>query len=214
MQRKNGKRMVKSYQKQYEEYGYSPKSLGWIKGKQNIRFEALSTYVNSNSKLLDFGCGFGDLLKYLSNKSINVDYYGCDVVDEFINEARLQNPTGNYFKVRLNEDLKDNYDYILCSGTFNFLYSKEIINHQEQVFSTINNLYKCCNKMLSIDFQTEFVDFSGANSYHQDISDLIKFVAQNISRRFLINHSYLPFEYCIHIFKENEILKPENAYKF
>jgi len=28
----------------YEKYGYSIKSLGWIKGKQNIRFEALTRF--------------------------------------------------------------------------------------------------------------------------------------------------------------------------
>ena len=55
MKKNIGLKMVEVYQKQYEEYGYSPKSLGWIKGKQDIRFQALSTYVNSKTKLLDFG---------------------------------------------------------------------------------------------------------------------------------------------------------------
>ena len=94
-----------------------------------------------------------------------------------------------------------------------FLYLNERKKTSRTCFSTIENLYGSCNKVLSIDFQTQFVDFFGKNAYHQNLSSLINFVGTKISRRFLINHSYLPFEYCIHIFKENKILKPENAYE-
>ena len=69
------------------------------------------------------------------------------------------------------------------------------------------------NINLVIDFQTEFVDFKTHDSYHQKIDDIVDFIYKNLSRRFSIDHSYLPYEYNINIMKEVEILKQLNVYK-
>ena len=38
------------YTQRYNEFGYSPKTLGWIKGKQNIRFNSLTSEYNFENK--------------------------------------------------------------------------------------------------------------------------------------------------------------------
>ena len=44
-------------------------------------------------------------------------------------------------------------------------------------------------------------------------ADLINFISKNLTRRFKIDHSYMPYEFCVKIFKEQEILRPENVFK-
>ena len=42
--------VIERYVKRYKEFGYSPKSLGWDKGKQDIRFDILTSFYNFNNK--------------------------------------------------------------------------------------------------------------------------------------------------------------------
>ena len=68
------------YAVRYQQYGYSPKTLGWLKGKQDIRFEILTSQYNfANKSVLDLGCGFGDLNITLSKKNIPYTYLGIDL---------------------------------------------------------------------------------------------------------------------------------------
>jgi len=213
MNEKIGAKMQEVYHEQYKTHGYSPKTLGCPKGRQHIRFKALSRFVQKGARVLDFGCGFGDLLGYLNNQKIKVDYHGCDVVDDFLDLAQKKNPDGKYFKVGIGEDLNEQFDCILSSGVFNFLYIDDKARHQEEVFSTLERMFKACNGVLSIDFQSPFVDFIAPDAYHQSINELIGFVVENFGRRFQIDHSYMPYEYCIHIFKDDEVLKPNNVFR-
>ena len=41
---------IERYNKRYVEFGYSPKTLGWLKGKQDIRFDILTSLYNFENK--------------------------------------------------------------------------------------------------------------------------------------------------------------------
>jgi len=207
-----GSKMIDIYKNQFKEYGYNPASLGCGKGRQDLRFKALTRNI-TNGRLLDFGCGFGDLSSYLEESKIDVEYHGCDVMQEFLSIAKKNTPNKNFFLTQIGEPLKDNYDFIVASGVFNFLYSRDKEEHISFVYETIESLFKCCNNSLSIDFLSSIVDFTGPDAYHQDIAELIDFISLKVSRRIQIDHSYMPYEFCIHIFKEQEVLRPDNVFK-
>lgn len=85
----NRNKYVELYSKRYKEYGYNPKTLGWFKGKQDIRFDVLTSQVDLTGKnILDIGCGFGDLNICLMNKFGHYSYSGIDVVPVLIEEAK------------------------------------------------------------------------------------------------------------------------------
>ena len=75
--------IVTHYQKLYKKYGLNPASLGWLKGKQEIRFKILTEIGNlENSSILDIGCGFGDLVAYLESEKIKAEYMGIHVMGD------------------------------------------------------------------------------------------------------------------------------------
>lgn len=209
---KVGKKMVAIYLKQLKKNGYSPRSLGWVKGKQDIRFRQLTRFIEKNSKILDYGCGFGDLMAFLQDNDVPVDYHGCDVIPEFLEIAKEKNPKGNFFQIKMLETIDEKYDNIICSGTFNFLYEKEKDIHRKHIFKIINNLFRCSTNSLSIDFQSPYVDFMLENAYHQEIDEIINYSVKYLSKRFFVDHSYMPYEYTIHIFKDDKIKKPKNIF--
>ena len=104
-----GSKMIDIYKNQFKEYGHSPASLGCPKGRQDLRFKALTRNI-SNGRLLDFGCGFGDLSFYLEESKIDVEYYGCDVMQEFLSIAKKNRPNKNFFLTQIGEPLKEDYD--------------------------------------------------------------------------------------------------------
>ena len=60
--------------------------LGWeSKEAQYMRFEIFTSNVDiKNKKILDVGCGLGNLLEYLIDKGINIEYTGVDILEDII----------------------------------------------------------------------------------------------------------------------------------
>ena len=86
------KEMIKAYQKSFKEFGASPSSLLIPKGRQELRFNSFLPYINKNSTLLDFGCGFSDLAKFLVKRKLNIKYHGCDLIEEFLEISKKKYP--------------------------------------------------------------------------------------------------------------------------
>jgi len=58
--------VVDRYSSRFQKYGYSPKTLGWDKGKQDLRYQMLFREFSLEGKsILDIGCGFGDANKVI-----------------------------------------------------------------------------------------------------------------------------------------------------
>ena len=143
------KSMIKTYKNAFQNHGNTPETLGWTKGRQHIRFSALCEHLKDNSSLLDYGCGFGDLYKYLMEKKININYKGCDIINEFVEVSSKTVGKDSIFKIELQSEIKEKFDHIICSGVFNFLYTKNKEKHQKIVFERIKHLYDSCNKFFS-----------------------------------------------------------------
>jgi len=105
---------IKRYSDRFKKFGYSPKSLGWDKGKQEVRFQVLTSQYDFTSKtVLDIGCGFGDLSKFLSiNYKDNYQYFGIDLVPDLINQAKslyknnkINFILGDFLSLEINEEI-------------------------------------------------------------------------------------------------------------
>ena len=60
---------------------------------------------------------------------------------------------------------------------------------------------------------TDNVDFVQPGSYHQNPLHFYEFVVSNLTRRLAIDCSYLPYEFCAVLYKDQNILKPINVYR-
>lgn len=109
-----------NYAKGLPEYGI----LGWESEEaQRLRFDMLLSHVELEGKsLLDVGCGTGNLLEYLNDKSIGVSYTGVDILEEMVERAKGKKLTGEFYHADIfkNNFFEDNtFDVIYSSGIFN-----------------------------------------------------------------------------------------------
>ena len=79
-------------------------------------FDIISEWINPNSRILDLGCGDGDLLKLL-NKKRNITGYGIDSSIEKTIKS-LDNRV-NIINADLNDDLdyfkSKSFDYVILA---------------------------------------------------------------------------------------------------
>jgi len=213
MQKINYENINSFYSERYKEYGYSPKSLGWDKGKQNVRFDILTSQYDFQGKsLLDIGCGFGDLSMYLDRKYTSYKYFGIDLLKDFIREARERN--SQYYKRFENADILDftprqNYDFAVASGTFNL--SLQDIDNYEYLNLVFEKTFAICNDGFAFDFLSDKVDYQLNDSFHYAPEKVLE-LAYKYSRNIVLRNDYMPFEFAIFLFKDDSFKKEDTLF--
>jgi SAM-dependent methyltransferase len=191
---------IDCYTKRYRQFAYDPRSLGWGKGgRQKIRFSALMGVCSARSgRVLDVGCGFGDLYGYLQEIGWNGKYIGVDIVPVLLDEARRQYPT---IEVRncdiLHDPLEERFDYVIASGIFNRKLRGEA--HDRYVEAMLARMFQLAEIAVAVDFMSTWVDFQQESAFHADPSQMLT-LGMRHSRRAVLRHDYLPFEFCLYLY--------------
>lgn len=128
----NVARQQRIYERLHERHKTHHKSLHWSAPEsQSIRFEQFLKTANlDGAKILDIGCGLGDLYGFLRARSIAVDYTGYDVVSGFVKTARKRFAQAKFEERNiLARPPEERFDYVFASGLFAFgsrLFFKEM----------------------------------------------------------------------------------------
>lgn len=195
----------KAYQELYNEFGVDPRSLGWDKGKQFLRFENLTQdWELSGSRILDVGSGFGDFIKFLENVGIKeYQYCGIDIVEDFVLEAKkIHKEKQAEFLHCSIFDLNDEerYDYALASGTFN--HRMENVDPYEYLEKVIAKMYAVSSVGFAIDLLSDKVDYRYDHNYNYDPARVLD-ILYGFSRRVVMRNDRFPFEFSVHCFKDD-----------
>lgn len=123
------------------EYGI----LGWESEEaQQLRFDVLLDNVELEGKrLLDVGCGTGNLLEYINSKGTHVKYTGVDIMDEMVMKAKSKQLDGDF---RYKDIFKENvfkpasFDVVYTSGIFNLNLgnNKEFLSNALELFFSLS----------------------------------------------------------------------------
>ncbi len=86
-----------------------------------------SALSGQNAKLLDIGCGPGNISKYLLSKRPDFDIFGIDIAANMIALARVNNPTARFevMDIRDIHKLDAKFDGIVCGFCLPYLSSAE-----------------------------------------------------------------------------------------
>lgn len=196
--------IINEYSNAYSKYGYSTNSVLWgIPEKQIIRFDALTRFLDlSNSTILDIGCGFGDLSKYLRHRFQNVKYIGIDINIDLINQAKeLYEDEDTKFIIGDYGDLPDiECDFALVSGTFNVEYKES--DRYKLVDSYIKKAMENSRKGISFNFLSNRVNFFEEGLSYYDPTIILD-MGYKYSRNLILTNNYLPFDFTITVFKDD-----------
>ena len=194
-------KLIERYNKRLKEYGYDPRTLGWLKGRQPIRFKILSEIGDlSGCSILDVGCGFGDLYGFLTKKGLPIEYTGVDINPNLIKIARNIYPHAQFEVKDFQESGMGEFDWVFSSGVFNF----RLPDNESFIHTMLEKMFEMCKKGIAADFLSSYVEFRNEDAYYAYPEDVFRF-CKTLSRRVTLRHDYMPFEFCTYIYKDDGI---------
>jgi cyclopropane fatty-acyl-phospholipid synthase-like methyltransferase len=171
------------------------RSVHWeTKRNQFLRWSILCDIANlSNSNILDFGCGYGDLYDYLNEEFQHVEYIGLDINKQSISIAQQKHPKLNFINTQIQET-QLSVDWILASGAFGFALN----GYKELYIQTIENLFWRSKK--GISFNLLHSEEKRFDEYAVFSMTEILSIAQNLTPKFNLRSDYLPNDVTLHLY--------------
>lgn len=211
MQDRDRVELCERYRKRWRKYGYDSRTLGWNKDCQWVRFRAAFEGITQDDcgSVLDIGCGFADLLGYLRSNGWKGRYVGLDLVDELIAEARKRYASDRaaQFICGDNSALDDSHtsDMAVALGVFNHRLHENNFQFVQQV---MEQMWRATTRVIVCDFLSISSDLDKRREdlYYADPARVYQ-LAAGYSRRILIHHAYMPFEFQVKIW-HNDHFEP------
>lgn len=198
------KATIERYNARLLKHGYSPKTLGWLKGRQGIRFSVLTSIGDmNNSNVLDVGCGFGDLYGFLLYKKYSFRYLGLEINPKLIELGRIRYPNAKFSEFNIEKDtINHKHDWIIISGLFNF----KRRNKYEFIADALKKIFHSCRNGVAVDFTSNYVDFKSPDANYVSPEEIFR-ICKQITERIVLRHDYMPFEFSVFMYKDNAITK-------
>lgn len=192
----------KLYQKKFKEYGVDPRSLLWKgKGAAHQRFRQFWAEIDfNNKKVLDIGCGFGEMGKFLLKRYENIDYTGVDIVPEFIQTAKVQVPDGkflvaDFLKDKINLPVGGGYDVVIASGVLNST-TEDNVRYRK---IAIKKMFELTSDTLAFNMlgaHPQPKSDPKSNVWYADSLEILEY-CMSLTRRVIFRASYHPKDFTI-----------------
>jgi SAM-dependent methyltransferase len=194
-------KIKEQYQKKFKKFGINPKSLFWgSKGAAHQRFRQMWAEIDFNNKsVLDVGCGFGEMAKFLLKRYKGVKYTGVDIVPEFAEEAGKLFPQQQFLTLDyFSEPLSEKFDVILASGTLN----SNVENNLEYRKKAIKVMFDHTKKVLAFNMlggHPQPENNEDNNIWHADSLEILEY-CMTLTRRVVLRADYHPRDFTIFMY--------------
>ncbi|MEA2019754.1 MAG: class I SAM-dependent methyltransferase, partial [Campylobacterota bacterium] len=180
----------------------TPKGADWNgEESQFIRFEQLSKIINKEKfSINDIGCGYGKYFGYLQNRFLNFKYYGFDLSQEMIKNAKsLYSNRGGVFMQVDNLENIEKADYSIASGIFSVKMEHNEAEWLSYILETLEQMNTKSTKGFSFNMLTKYSDkeYMRDDLYYADPLFFFDYCKRNFSKNISLNHDYDLYEFTI-----------------
>ncbi len=202
--------MEKHYSRTLREYGATSRGVDWGSNLKKVRMrhakmaELMKENKSKNPSILDVGCGYGAFYEYLQkNRLGSIHYTGIDVSLPMIIKAKDLHPRADFLVGDFME--KDfghrRFDYIVCNGIFTQKLSVPEKDMRFYLRKFISKMNKLSRKGFAFNTMSSHVNFRRRHLLYMDPAELLDYVLKNVSRRVVMDHVALPYEYVCYVYK-------------
>ena len=195
-------RKIKGYRETFRKYGIDHRALQWnSKQAQELRFKQLVNEIDFEGKnILDVGCGFGDIIPFISAKTKNFEYIGVDIIPEFLQVAKNKYPKRKFIERDYFENpIDEMFDIVLTSGTLN----ANIKNPYKYRARAIQVMWEHSNDVVAFNMAGAYPQLQnkkGNRVYYADLDKIIYF-CKTLTTNIIIRKEYRPNDFTIIMFK-------------
>jgi SAM-dependent methyltransferase len=199
------KQLESRYLERLSRDGAVAAALGEPKRRQNYYFHFLldAPQFAACDSILDVGCGYGDLATFLRGRGWEGRYVGIDVVPALIEAGRAKHPGTDLRVLDIeSEPLDEKFDWVTCIGALSGNTTE--VDHLAHLGSMLRAMWSKCRRGISFNLLSPYVDFKSPVHAHPPIGAIIDLV-HDLSRRFVLRNDYMPFEYALHILRDDAV---------
>jgi SAM-dependent methyltransferase len=205
-------RVLATYQSLFAQHGAAPVSLGLRPSSQAVRFGVVLAGFRDRppESLIDLGCGFGDLLPVLRQAGWTGRYFGLDLMPEFIEVARDRHKLDPNAAFMAGHVLTQE----LPTKGFDWCVSLGLCNHQREagaldfIAGLIDRCVSLARRTVLIDFLSTTCDLRRDDLFFTAPGDAVPLALRH-SRRIVLDHSYMPFEFMLRICLDGDVVPGE-----
>jgi SAM-dependent methyltransferase len=190
------------YEDKVRRYGFDHRGLGFrTRSSQEKRFEALLELGDfEGAKVLDVGCGFGDLLEFMQQRGIECEYTGIDVCKPMIDRCReCFDGVDAIFRVAdvMEFETTDEYDYVVASGLFGL----DAEGGRDRIRPTLDRMFGWSRVGMAANFLSTRSPSPVDGRIYVDPSMALE-VGLALTPAARVNHAYLPNDFTLYLYKK------------
>lgn len=189
-------------------HGVTPAGVDWNGEKgQHLRFKQLLKILpnKENFTLCDMGCGYGDLLPFLTkNDYKNYFYTGIDISEEMIKQSNQLHHDQKNAEFLVGSICPKEVDYSIASGIFNVKLDRSNEEWESYILDTLNHMNLSSKKGFSFNYLTSYSDepFMKSHLYYADPCYYFDYCKRTFSKNVALLHDYDLYEFTLLVRKQ------------
>jgi SAM-dependent methyltransferase len=189
------------YENHIRRFGYGFRALGFgRRSSQEKRFQSAAQLGDFHGKrLLDVGCGFGDLLGWLKARGVEPRYTGMDICRPMIERCKKRfKGSGARFLIgdALTFVTDEPYDYIVASGIFGY----DAKDTRKRVQPTLERLFDLTRIGMAVNFLSRCAATRSPGRLYLHPADVLQF-ALKLTPAVRLEHTYLPNDFTLCLYR-------------
>lgn len=189
------------YENQVRRFGYGYRGLGFgRRSSQEKRFAAaLALGPFDGARLLDAGCGFGDLLAWLNARGVRPRYTGIDLSAPMIERCRKRFADCEAsFEVgdALSYEPAQPFDYVVASGIFGYAAK----GMRARIQPTLERLFGLCRRAMAVNFLSGWAPSRSPARLYVQPCDVLQFAAR-LTPALRLDHGYMPNDFTLCLYR-------------
>lgn len=201
-------RIVEHYEELLAQHGDSLHSVGWPKEQAaRVRFGVMADLFRGAPEgwtLLDFGCGASHFYEHLAAQGrLPKTYTGLDMSEKFIRVSEKKFPDNKYIcRDVLADPLPGPVaDYAVANGLFTYKGGMDAAAMREHMRRMLAAIYPLCGVGMAFNVMSPYVDWRDETLFYEPVQSVMDFVAEHLSRHFVVRHDYGLFEYTVYVYR-------------
>jgi hypothetical protein len=208
MIRKKYREIVAHYERCLDEFGDTHRGVDWPNlADAETRYAVMLDVIRPGGpapvRLLDFGCGASHLQDYILRRRVSdIEYAGLDVSEKFVQVSKRKFPSTRYYCVDvLEEDAWPTFDYIVMNGVFTVKRALSFDEMLDYLTRVLRKVFAHARIGIAFNVMSTHVDWERDDLFHLPQGLLTNFVADALSRRFVIRQDYGLYEYTTYVYR-------------
>lgn len=180
-------------------HGDRPEAVRWTCQGQRRHYEALLDIGDlQGKKILDFGCGKGDLYHFISQQGISADYSGYDINEKMISLAQRKFPQARFRVFDIDREMIDeDFDYILLCGVFNL----KVAGLDEMIQRTLRLLFQHCRIGLAFNALSANDPKKDFELHYVSPEEIVRFAVGYLSPHVILRDDRIFHDFMLYVYR-------------